>query len=73
MEVVMGTIRSYSRATGEGLIDPDGGQEPVLVDLESSAGLRFRKGQRVLFSRIHGREGIYAFRLKLIRTPRANS
>ncbi|WP_411378955.1 cold-shock protein [Pseudomonas sp. MPB26] len=72
MEVVMGTISSYSRATGEGLIEPDGGREPVLLDLKSSAGLRFRKGERVLFSRIHGPKGIYAFRLKLIRMPCAN-
>ncbi|NWA68742.1 cold-shock protein [Pseudomonas reactans] len=66
METVMGTIKSYSRTTGEGLIEPDGGREPVLVDPRSSAGLRFRKGQRVLFSRIHGPKGIYAYRMKLI-------
>lgn len=72
MELVTGTITSYSRTTGEGLIEPDGGRELVLVDLRSSAGLRLRKGQRVQFSRIHGPKGIYAFRLKLIRMPRAS-
>lgn len=66
MEMVTGTIKSYSRTTGEGLIEPDGGREPLLVDLRSSAGLRFRKGQRVQFSRIHGPKGIYAYRMKLI-------
>lgn len=66
MEVVTGTIKAYSCSTGEGLIEPDGEREPVLLDLKSSAGLWFRKGQRVQFSRIHRPKGIYAFRMKLI-------
>ncbi|CRM03196.1 MULTISPECIES: cold-shock protein [Pseudomonas] len=66
MERVIGTIKSYSRTTGEGLIEPDGEREPVMLDLNSSAGLWFRKGQRVQFSRIHRPKGIYAYRMKLI-------
>lgn len=66
MEVVTGTVKSYSCTTGEGLIEPDGEREPVRVDLNSSAGLWLKKGQRVQFSRIHRPKGIYAFRMKLI-------
>ncbi|MCU1786975.1 cold shock domain-containing protein [Pseudomonas sp. 13B_2.1_Bac1] len=66
MEAVMGTIKSYSRKTGKGLIALDGDDEPVHVDRTSSAGIWLKKGLRVQFARIHCPQGVYAFHIKLI-------
>jgi len=66
MEAVTGTIKCYSRKTGEGLIALDGEEEPVRVDLHSSAGVWLKKGLRVQFARIHRPKGVFAFHIKLI-------
>ncbi|OAE11279.1 DNA-binding protein [Pseudomonas simiae] len=66
MEAVTGTIKSYDRKTGEGLIALDGGDEPVHVDLKSSAGIWLKQGQRVKFARIHRPTGIFATHIKII-------
>lgn len=66
MEVVTGTVRSYSQKTGEGLIALDGSEEPVHVDLKSSAGVWLRKGLRVQFARVHRPNGVFAWDIKII-------
>ncbi|WP_119742305.1 cold shock domain-containing protein [Pseudomonas sp. Larv2_ips] len=66
MEAVTGTIKSYSRRTGEGLIALDGGDEPVHVDLKSSCGVWLRKGLRVQFARIHRPKGVFAAHIRII-------
>lgn len=66
MEMVTGTIKSYSRKTGKGLIALDGVDESVHVDLSSSAGIWLKKGLRVQFARIHRPDGVFAFHIKLI-------
>lgn len=66
MEAVTGTIKSYSRKTGKGLIALDGDDEPVHVDRTGSAGIWLKKGLRVQFVRIHCPKGVYAFHIKLI-------
>ena len=66
MEALKGTIQSYDRKTGEGLIFLDSQDDPVCVDLKSSAGICLKRGQRGEFARIHRPKGIYAFSLKLI-------
>jgi len=66
MEAVTGTIKSYDRKTGEGLIALDSGDEPVHVDLKSSGGIWLKKGQRVKFARIHRPTGIFAAHIKII-------
>ncbi|ANF87464.1 DNA-binding protein [Pseudomonas antarctica] len=66
MEAVMGTIKSYCRKTGEGVIALDDGDEPVRVDLKSTAGIWLEKGQRVKFARIHRPAGIFATSIKII-------
>ena len=66
MEVVTGTVRSYSQKTGEGLIALDGNEEPVHVDLKSSAGVWLRQGLRVQFARVHRPNGVFAWDIKII-------
>ncbi|WP_448650216.1 cold shock domain-containing protein [Pseudomonas fluorescens] len=66
MEAVTGTIKSYSRKTGEGLIALDDDEEPVQVDLKSSAGVWLKKGLRVQFARIHRPKGVFAAHIKII-------
>ena len=66
MEVVKGTVVEYDRKTGEGVIAMDGGDEHVLVDLTSSAGIWLREGLRVQFTRIHRPEGVFASHIKII-------
>lgn len=66
MEAVTGTIKSYDKKTGEGVIFPDSQDDPVCVDLKSSAGLCLKRGQRVQFARIHRPKGVYASSIKLI-------
>ena len=56
----IGTVRTYNRKTGVGVIVMDDGGEEVAVDLISSAGVRLRQGQRVRFMRIHRPQGIFA-------------
>jgi CspA family cold shock protein len=66
MEALTGTIKSYSRKTGEGLIALDGEDEPVRVDLLSSAGVWLKNGLHMQLSRIQRPKGVYAFNIKLI-------
>lgn len=66
MEAITGTIRSYDKKTGEGLIFLDSQDDPVCVDLKSSAGICLKRGLRVEFARIHRPKGVYAFGIKLI-------
>ena len=66
MEAMTGTIKSYNRKTGEGFIALDGECESVRLDLKSSAGVWFEKGQRVRFARIHRPTGVFALYIKLI-------
>ncbi|NVZ20880.1 DNA-binding protein [Pseudomonas costantinii] len=66
MEAVTGTIKSYSRKTGEGVIALDGECEPVRLDLKSSAGVWLEKGLRVQFARIHRPRGVFALYIKVI-------
>ncbi|RQO54986.1 DNA-binding protein [Pseudomonas sp. KBW05] len=66
MKWVSGTVISYNRETGEGVIAMDGGGEQVRVDLVSSAGVRLNEGLRVSFARIHRPQGIFAASITLI-------
>lgn len=66
MEAVTGTIETYSKKTGEGLIALDSGEWPVQLDLKSSAGVWLRKGLRVQLARIHRPQGIFALYIKVI-------
>lgn len=66
MQEVTGTVRFYDRKTGEGWIALDGEDERVGVDLQSTAGIRLKKGQRVRFTRIHRPRGVFASGIKII-------
>ena len=66
MKWVTGTVISYNRETGEGVIAMDGGSEWVSVDLISSAGILLYAGQRVRFARIHRPQGVFAASITLI-------
>ena len=66
MEAVTGTINSYCRKNGQGVIALDDGGEPVLVDLKSTAGILLKTGQRVRFARIHRPAGIFASNITII-------
>ncbi|MCR4537676.1 cold shock domain-containing protein [Pseudomonas sp. 18.1.10] len=66
MKWATGTVRSYSRETGEGVIAMDGGGEQVQVDFISSDGILLYEGLRVRFTRIHRPQGVFAAYITLI-------
>ena len=66
MKWVTGTVKSYNRESGVGVIAMDGGGEEVAVDLISSAGAQLSQGQRVRFARIHRPQGVFAASITLI-------
>lgn len=66
MKAVRGAVKHYDQKSGMGLIALENGEDDVRVNLIGSRGIRLTVGLRVEVQRVHGRDAVYAFDVRVI-------
>ena len=66
MKAVRGAVKYYNQQSGVGLIVLENGEDDVRVNFIGSRGIRLAVGLRVQVQRVHGRDAVYAFDVRVI-------
>lgn len=66
MKAVRGAVKYYDQKSGVGWIALENGEDDVRVNFMGSRGIRLSVGLRVEVKRVHGRDAVYAFDVRVI-------